>query len=53
MSTTLLNTKISEIENKIPGSCKYITTQKFNKVLAEIFAARLKQADLLKKKNLF
>ena len=53
VSTTVLNTKISEIENKIPGSCKYITTQKFNKVLAEIFAARLKQADLLKKKNLF
>ena len=29
MTTSLLNTKISEVEDKIPDICKYITTQKF------------------------
>ena len=49
MTTTVFNTKIVEIENKIPDHAKYITTQEFNKLTAEIFAARLKQADLLSK----
>ena len=49
MTTTILNTKISEVENKIPDDSKYITTQKFNKLTAENFAARLKQADSLNK----
>ena len=49
MTTTILNTKISEVENKIPDDSKYITTQKFNKLTAENFAARLKQADLVNK----
>ena len=47
--TTVLNTKISEAENKIPDHSKYITTPEFNKLTAENFAARLKQADLVKK----
>ena len=44
-----MNTKISEIENKIPDKSKCITTQKFNKVIAEHLAARLKQVDLVDK----
>ena len=42
MTTTVLNTEIREIE-------KYITTQEFSKLTAEIFAVRLKQTDLVKK----
>ena len=45
----MLNTKISEFENKIPNNSKYITTQEFNKLTAEHFAARLKEADLVNK----
>ena len=39
MTTTVLNTKISEAESKIPNHDKYITTPKFNKLTAEHFAA--------------
>ena len=46
MTTTILNTKISKVEGKIPCNSKYITTQEFNMLTAENFAARLKQADL-------
>ena len=49
MTTTVLNTKIREIENKIPDNSKYITTQEFNKLTAEIFAVRLKQTGLVNK----
>ena len=49
MTTTVLNTKIVEIENKIPDHAKYITTQEFNKLIAENFAAILKQANLVNK----
>ena len=49
MTTTVLNTKISEVENKILDNSKYTTTQEFKKLTAENFAARLKQADLVKK----
>ena len=49
VTTTYLNTKISEIENKIPDNSKNITTQEFNKLTAESFAARLNQADLVNK----
>ena len=31
VTATLLNTKISEVENKIRSSSKYITAHKFNK----------------------
>ena len=49
MTTTVLNTKISEIENKIPDNSKYIFIQQCNKLTAENFAARLKQANLVSK----
>ena len=49
VSTIVLNTKIEEVENKIPYHPKYITTQEFNKLNAENFAARLKQANLVSK----
>ena len=37
MATTALNTKISDVENKIPNHHKYITTPKFNKITVENF----------------
>ena len=49
VTTTALNTKISEVENKIPDNSKYITTQEFDKLTAEDFEARFKQADLVTK----
>ena len=42
VTTTVLNTKISEVENKTRDNSKYINTQEFNKLTAEIFTARLK-----------
>ena len=44
-----MNTKTSEVEIKIPDNSKHITTQEFNKLTAENFAAKLKQADLVNK----
>ena len=49
MTTTVLNTTISEVENKIPNHAKYITTQEFIKLMAETFAAILAQANLVEK----
>ena len=49
LTATVLNTKISEIENKIPDHAKCITTQGFNTLTIENFAARLKQANLVSK----
>ena len=49
MTTTVLNVKVGKVENKTPDSSKYITSQEFNKLTAENFAARLKQADLVNK----
>ena len=45
------NTKITEIENKLnnPNHDKYITTPEFNTLAADVFNARLKQGNLLKK----
>ena len=51
VTTTVLNTKISEAGNKIPDNSKYITTQEFNKLTAENFEARLKQDDLVNKND--
>ena len=45
MTRNVLNTKISEVENKIPDQA----TQECNKVLAENFGARLKQTNLVTK----
>ena len=47
VTTTVLNTKISEFENKIPNHDKFINTPEFNKLTAEGFGARLKQANLV------
>ena len=47
VTTIILNTKISEAENRIPNHDKYITTPEFNKLTAESFAVRLKQANLV------
>ena len=47
VNPTVLNAKISEVENKISYNCKYTTTQKINKPTAENFAASLKQANLV------
>ena len=42
ISIRILNTKISEVEDKIPNNSKYITNQEFNKLAAENFASRIK-----------
>ena len=52
MTTTVVNTKIGEVENKIPDHTKYITTQKFKKLTAENFTARLRQAYLVSKTDI-
>ena len=49
MTGTVLNSKISAVENKVLDTVKYISTQEFNKLTAENFAARLKLADLVNK----
>ena len=49
MTATVLNTKISEVENKVPDHDKCITNQKFNKLTTENFPARLAQANLKSK----
>ena len=49
MTATVLNTKISGFENKIPDNSKHITTQESNDLTAENYEARLKQADLVNK----
>ena len=40
MTTTVLNTKTSEVENKITDHAKYITNQEFVELTANILAAR-------------
>ena len=47
------NTKITEIENKLNNHNhdKYITTLEFNTLTADIFNARLAQANLVAKIN--
>ena len=49
VATTVLNTNISEVENKIPNQDKYITTPEFIKLAAEHFLARLEQNNLMTK----
>ena len=49
MTKVILNTKISEVKNKIPNHDKYITIPEFSKLSAESYAARLMRADLLRK----
>ena len=47
----VLNTKISELENKLTehNHDKYITTPEFNTLAASVFNARLAQANLITK----
>ena len=52
MNPTVSNTKIIQIENKIPDNSKYITTQQFNTLTAEKFKAKLMQAGLVNKTDL-
>ena len=47
LTTTVLNTKISVVKNKIANHDKYITTPEFNKLTAKKSTARLKQANLV------
>ena len=49
MTATALNTKVSEVENKISNHAKYISTQELNKLMMENVAARLKQVNLVSK----
>ena len=49
MTRTVRNTKSNEVGNNILDHAKYITTQEFNTLTAENFAARLKQANLISK----
>ena len=53
MTITVFNTKIEKlrikVENKIHNHDKYITTPEFDKLTAEKFTARLKQANLVTK----
>ena len=51
MTSTVLNTKIRAVENKIPDNSKCITTQEFIKLTAENFEARLKQGNLVNKSD--
>ena len=53
LTATVLNTKISEVESKLSDYSKYITTHEFDKLKAEIFGARLKQADLENKTDFY
>ena len=46
MTATVLNTKIGEVENKIPDHAKYITTFESNKFAGSVFDTKLKQANL-------
>ena len=47
MTTTVLNTKVSEFDDKFHDKC--ITTPEFNKLEAENFALSLKQANSVTK----
>ena len=51
VTTTVLNTEISEFANKIPDHSKY--TREFNKLIAELFATRLKQTNLVNKTDFY
>ena len=52
LTATVLNTKISEVENKIPNHHEYVTSaEEFNKLTPKKLTARLKQSDLVSKTN--
>ena len=41
MTTNVLNTNISKVENKISDNSNFLTTQEFNKLMTENFGARV------------
>ena len=45
------NTKITEIEDKLNNHDKYIDIQEFNKLAADVFNARIAQANLIAKSD--
>ena len=47
VATTVLNTKMNEVENEIVSNDEYITTPELNKLTAENFTARLRQSNLV------
>ena len=49
LKKTDYNTKVTEIENKLSNHNhdKYITTTEFNKLTADVFNARIPQANLI------
>ena len=51
LKNTDYNTKITEVENKLTdhNHDKYINTLEFNKLAADVFNARLAQANLITK----
>ena len=49
VTTADLNKTICKVEKKISDHAKYIITQEFNRLTAENFAARSKQANLVSK----
>ena len=51
VTTNVLNTKIGELVNKSADHAKYVTTREFNRLTADNFAARLKQANLVSKND--
>ena len=51
MTTTVLNKKINEVQDKILAHVKYVTTPEFNKLTAWNIVLKLKQANLVTKTN--
>ena len=51
MTATVLNTKISEVEGKIPDNSKYIITQEFKKVNYRKFCSNIKAGWFSEKKT--
>ena len=52
MTNTALNTKIDEVENKVPDHAKYVSTPEFIKVAGKVFNTKLKEANLATKSDL-
>ena len=54
LKKTDYNTKVTEIEKKLTdhNHDKYIGTQEFNKLAADVFNTRLAQANVVKKKQI-
>ena len=51
MNSTIRNTEIGQVQNKIPNHGAYITAQKSNNLTTKAFKEKLKQADLRSKNS--